>query len=190
MPRSPVPARVSLLPYPGEPSGPVRGVSVAVERGARTLDLAYRLGVDPAAIRLPAAGPPRFASALWRRTCLEAFVAVEGAAGYHELHFSPSGEWAVLRFRGYRDGEELPDERLAPSTAWSRLADGIELRATVPLARLSAVHAAAPLRLSLCAVVETAGGEIRHWALRHAAGPPDFHAPEAFALRLEPPAGR
>ena len=41
------------------------------------------------------------------------------------------------------------------------------------------------LALALAAVIEEEGGRLSYWALRHAAGKPDFHHPEAFALELD-----
>jgi len=43
------------------------------------------------------------------------------------------------------------------------------------------------LRLALAAVVEDERGMLSYWALRHPAGKPDFHHPDAFALELELP---
>jgi hypothetical protein len=33
--------------------------------------------------------------------------------------------------------------------------------------------------------VEDRSGSLSYWALRHAAGKPDFHHPDAFALELD-----
>ena len=39
--------------------------------------------------------------------------------------------------------------------------------------------------LALAAVIEDEAGALSYWALRHAAGVPDFHHPDAYALELE-----
>ena len=41
------------------------------------------------------------------------------------------------------------------------------------------------LLLGLCAVLESAEGELSYWALRHSAGGPDFHDASTFALSRE-----
>jgi hypothetical protein len=146
----------------------------------------YRLVGELARIRVPAPRPPGVGDRLWEHTCFEAFVAGEGAAAYDELNFSPSGEWAVYRFRSYRDrvgGADIPiDVRVNVA-----LTDGLELTAHVPLASLSHRYRSAPLRLGLSAVIETIDGAHAYWALHHVAGAPDFHRAEAWTLRLEPP---
>jgi len=38
----------------------------------------------------------------------------------------------------------------------------------------------------LTAVVECVDGALSYWALRHAAGKPDFHHPDTFALEIAP----
>lgn len=153
---------------------------------AGELAFVFRLEGDLARVRVPSPRAPRIARELWRHTCFEAFVAVDGLPAYHEFNFAPSGEWEAHSFRDYRDGGPLADERLAPRIA-VRTEDGrLELDALVPLHRLSAAHASAPLRLGLAAVVEASDGTLSYWALRHPREKPDFHHADAFALRLEP----
>ena len=63
----------------------------------------------------------------------------------------------------------------------------LALEAVVQLDRLSPGHRRGPLQLGLSAVIEASDGSHSYWALRHAAGPPDFHRVETRILRLEPP---
>jgi len=60
----------------------------------------------------------------------------------------------------------------------------LELAAALDLAPLDPRLCEAPLRLGLAAVVEDTRGVLSYWALRHADGPPDFHDPAGFTLRL------
>ena len=41
-----------------------------------------------------------------------------------------------------------------------------------------------PGRIALSAVIEEGNGALSYWALRHPAGKPDFHHPDAFAMEL------
>ncbi len=164
-----------LVPHPDTPAGAVEGIEARVERASSHLNLAFTLHAERARIRLPAPRPAAFAEGLWRHTCFEAFVA--GGVGYDEFNLSPSGEFAAYRFSGYRAGMAPLEENL--HVRW----DAGRLEARVPLR-------ADARRIALSAVIEGADGALSYWALRHAPGSPDFHAPEAFALRLEPPAGR
>ena len=99
---------------------------------------------------------------------------------YRECNFSPSGEWAVYDFRGYRDGGGLENE-LAPGIDVHKTMDRLELAAEIGQDLLP--HGR-PLRLGLSAVVEETGGILSYWALRHPPGKPDFHHTDAFALQL------
>lgn len=106
-----------------------------------------------------------------------------GEPGYREFNFSPSGEWAVYDFRGYRDGSELEID-LAPGIEVHRSGDRLELDAKICHDFLPPGR---PLRLGLSAVVEDAAGGLSYWALLHPPGKPDFHNADAFALQLELP---
>ena len=100
--------------------------------------------------------------------------------GYREFNFSPSGEWAVYAFRGYRDGDELGIE-LTPEIVVRRTEDRLELDAEISQDLLPSGR---PLRLGLSVVVEDTDGVLSYWALRHPPGKPDFHHTDAFASQL------
>jgi hypothetical protein len=61
----------------------------------------------------------------------------------------------------------------------------LELDAVIRLDRLEVSYVHAPLSLALSAVIEDSAGTLSYWALRHPAGKPDFHHPQAFALELQ-----
>ncbi len=177
--------RVALRCHPSTRSDAVRAIQVLVRRSASAeLQMTYCLDGDMSRIRLPSPGAPRLE--LWRHTCFEAFIAVEGQPVYHEFNFAPSGEWAVYAFSGYRNGRPLSNETIRPHIAMRSTEGRLEMDALVRLDLLSALHARAPLRLGLSAVIETGDG-FSYWALRHPTGKPDFHDANGFALRLEPP---
>jgi hypothetical protein len=184
-----VDATVELVCHPRTRTEVVRRIEARVRRTPDgVLGLTFALAGDLARVRVPPPGPPRIAHDLWRHTCFEVFVAVDGAAAYHEIDLAPSGAWGAFAFRGYRDGEPVADEALAPRIAVRAACDRLELDARVPLHRFLSAHARASLRLGLAAVVEDTGGALSYWALHHPAGTPDFHHGDAFRVRLEPPA--
>jgi hypothetical protein len=127
---------------------------------------------------------------LWRHTCFEAFVAIDGQASYHEFNFAPSREWHVYAFRAYRDLAPLTNVLHSPNVAVSSTGNRLELDACIVLADLSVIHSHSPLRLGLSAVIESQNGSLSYWALCHPAAKPDFHHVDAFALRLEAPEPR
>jgi hypothetical protein len=178
---------IDLTCHPSIPTETVRAIAVCVRRTARPeLQMTFRIEGEIARLRIPPRGVVRIGKDLWRHTCFEAFIAIEGEAAYHEFNFAPSGEWAAYESRGYRDGHPVANETLTPRIAVRSTNGRLELDASVRLDFLSDVHARAPLRVGLSAVIEASDG-ISYWALRHPRDKPDFHDAEAFALRLEPP---
>ena len=172
--------------HPSTRTETVRATQVLVRRSSSELQMTFRLDGDIRRIRVPPPAVPRIATQLWRHTCFEAFIAVEGQPAYHEFNFAPSGEWAVYAFSGYRNGGPLPNEMMRPHIAVRTTDSRLELDALVRLDGLSANHPRASLRIGLSAVIEASDG-LSYWALRHPADKPDFHHAAGFSLLLEPP---
>lgn len=178
---------IDLRCHPSTRSKTVRAIQVLVRRSAGAeLQMTFRLDGDIPRIRVPSPGVPRFAAQLWRRTCFEAFIAVDGQPAYHEFNFSPSREWAVYAFCEYRNGSPLANEMTRPHIAVRSTHSRFELDAVIRLDELSPIHPRASVRIGLSAVIEGSDG-LSYWALRHPAGKPDFHNAAGFALLLESP---
>jgi hypothetical protein len=171
--------------HPSTPTAAARSVAVALRWDRAMLAVSFILEGNLNAIRIPAPGVPRMAKRLWEHTCFELFVGVTGDLAYHELNFSPSGEWAAHAFRGYRDGGPLGDAALAPRIAARAAGDRLTVDARVDLDRLDPAYRRSALRVGLSAVVEETSGARSYWALAHPPGEPDFHHPDAFQLMLE-----
>jgi hypothetical protein len=172
----------TLACHPRTPARAVRGIEVAAGRTpAGGLVLSFALEGDLSAVRIPEHRPSRRVDGLWRHTCFEAFVMAGEGPGYREFNFSPSGEWAVTAFRGYRDGGE-PKGKPAPVIAVRRGGERLQLDAEL---RPACLPPGRSLRLGLSAVVEEAHGVLSCWALRHPAAAPDFHHTDTFALPLD-----
>jgi hypothetical protein len=164
----------------------VRAIQVQVRRStAAEIQITFRLDGDLERLRIPPPRAPRFATDLWRHTCFEAFIAIEGQTAYCEFNFAPSGEWAVYGFADYRDGGPITNEDLRPLIAVRSTQNRLELDSVVRLDNLSPTHSEAALRVGLCAVVEDGDG-FSYWALRHPIAKPDFHNAGGFTLALEP----
>jgi hypothetical protein len=178
---------IDLKCHPSKQSETVRAIQVLVRRSiGAELQMIFRLDGDIPRISVPSPGMPRIATDLWRHTCFEVFISVEGQPAYHEFNFAPSGEWAVYAFAGYRDGGPVTNEMLRPQIAVRSTDNRLELDALVRLDLLSAIHPQAFLRVGLSAVIEAVDG-FSYWALRHPIDKPDFHNADGFALLLEPP---
>jgi hypothetical protein len=178
---------VTLNCHPETPTDVVRGIAARVRRVPEgKLSVSFVFDGDLDRLRVPAPRAPAFADRLWQHTCCEIFIARKGLPAYHEFNLSPSGEWAVYAFDGYRApcANGARAEGLAPEVAVRGAASSLELAAVIRLDRISARNPGAPLALGLSAVVEDNGGALSYWALRHPLGKPDFHHPQAFALEL------
>ncbi len=178
---------IALTPHPSTRSDAVRSIQVLARRLLGTeLKLTYRVDGDIGRIIVPSPCAPRIGVELWRHTCFEALVALEGQPSYYEFNFAPSGEWTVYAMRGYRDGAPMGDESMRPEIALRSVDARLDLDALVRLDRLSAKHATEPLRIGLFAVIEANDG-FSYWALRHRGERPDFHDAAGFTLVIEPP---
>lgn len=134
-------------------------------------------------LRIPPAKAARASDGLWQHTCCEAFIANAGDAAYREFNFSPSGEWAIYDFSGYRQTAATaicrpPAIQCAPSH------DGFRLSAQVDRSELPT---GARLQLGLCCVLESEDGSKTYWAAQHTAAQPDFHQRNSFIITLDPP---
>jgi hypothetical protein len=178
---------IDLKCHPSAHSAVVRSVQALVRRSASAeLKMTFRVNGDIPRIKISAQGVQRFNKELWRHTCFETFVSLEGQREYHEFNFAPSGEWAVFAFNGYRTGGPLANELLRPHIALRSTPTRLELDAIAKLDALSPIYSRARLCLGLSAVIETSDG-YSYWALAHAAENPDFHKAEGFALLLDAP---
>lgn len=189
-PRNPVfgpTVRSFLEVYPGS-SGPA-GLRIGCDATRRVdgqLHLWFSVeGASP--LRLPGARPLDERSrtdGLWQHTCCEAFIEFEG--GYYEFNLSPSGDWALYRFTGYRAGMSNP-EIASPVVKAHRNGDLWQLQAHIDLSGLQKLQHNRPWRMGLSAVMETKDGQKTYWALAHPSDKPDFHHPDSFALVLPAP---
>ena len=100
-------AAFTLACHPQTPSKSIREIDVVVEEAkSGSLMLTFCLVGDISSLSIPESRSSQRAEHLWRHTCFEAFVMAGEGPEYLEFNFSPSGEWAVYEFRGYRDGGE------------------------------------------------------------------------------------
>lgn len=177
--------RLDLQPFPGEPPLAAQIVVSARRLPDAALQLSYTVASPATALRLPPPVVPGPADELWRHTCCELFVASAGgeASGYREFNFSPSGQWAIYEFSGYRQRAAESASPLTVDLHFAAETDGFVLTATLPPALLGP----APRRIGLSAVLEAEAGGLAYWALAHPGPRPDFHDSRAFTFFLDEP---
>jgi hypothetical protein len=170
---------LTLVPHPAFAPRSVEEVSVQVERmpeGGLWLEYFVK---GPEQLVLPQGVQPQRAEGLWNSTCFELFVMRSGSAGYSEFNFSPSFEWAVYGFDGYRTGmHDLA--AVDPEIEIASTEDFFFLAAEPWPPELTSGE----LIVGLSAIVEETDGIKSYWALAHPPGEPDFHHPDCFALKL------
>jgi hypothetical protein len=161
-------------------------LTVAVSITTTGMQLVYTVAGNCAALRIPPAIEPSPADGLWRHTCLEAFVAVEGDAAYREFNFSPSGQWAIYSFASERVQTSLKvDAAMQPSPHIHSSSEQLTLTAHLPWTALP--PRGSVVNVALSAVMEEANGQLSYWALQHPCAQPDFHHPAGRSLRLALP---
>jgi hypothetical protein len=135
-------------------------------------------------LRLPPVTAAARTDELWRNTCFEVFVRTSPGAGYYELNFAPSTQWAAYRFSSYRSGMRVATEIGAPRIETQSSQECYMLRAFLELDRLSGLPLDAGWRLGLSAVIEETSGRKSYWALAHPPGKADFHHSDCFAYEV------
>ena len=179
--------RVTLEPHPDSFAPAFRIEAEAERTESGRLILHYVVTGELGTLLLPPPMPPGRADGLWHRSCFEAFVWAPGEAGYVELNFSPSGQWAAYRFSDHRAGMAPLDALPPPEIEANLQGARYELAAAVDLAPTLGPLAGRSWRLGLTAVIETRDGGKSYWATAHPPGAPDFHHRDCFALELPPP---
>ena len=187
-------SQFSLIPF-NQSSDAAKKIKITgtVERNNHKLVFVYH--VEGNGIHWPpAVAVPQRTDGLWETTCLEAFLSVSGSNKYWELNLSPSLNWNVYHFDGYRDGmkkeTKIETMDIQIKTITSRTTT---LTAELDIGALG-LQPSDLLDLSIAAVMEeeqpgrkehkAAPGEISFWALVHTGKEADFHLRDSFVLHL------
>jgi len=180
------PQRSPAGPIASGPAGPGAGLELTgqIRRRGETLELVLRLVGDLASVVLAApSSRPERRDDLWRSTCFELFIAAAGEPVYREVNLSPSGDWNVYRFSGYRRGMENEPSLQALPFGFKPLPGSIELLLAWPLP--DDLRATDPfLEVGVCAVIEQRHGQLSYWAATHPGDEADFHRRDGLLLRL------
>lgn len=175
--------RFFLQPFaPADDAGDVR-ISGVISLRAGIFTIRYRLEghLDGLALAPPAALPAR-RDGLWEETCFEFFLAEKESPVYREFNLSPSGDWNVYRFSGYR--KDMREENSLESLPFlvARGPDSLELSLEVGLGGV--LRADWPVEAAVSAVVRGKNGATTCWALTHPGPRADFHRRDGFILQL------
>src|SRR4051794_27553006 len=172
-----------LTCHPATVCTAVRSIRVEVHRHEGTLELQYQAEGEFENVLVPVAATSRRTDELWQHTCFEAFIRWAGSEAYIELNFSPSGEWAIYRFTGYRQSM-MAVESTAPRISVHREDGMLRVDAVVQLEALHDLATEGALELALSAVIEESNRRLSYWALAHPTMMPDFHHADGFVMRV------
>ncbi|MEQ1687543.1 MAG: GIY-YIG nuclease family protein, partial [Sphingopyxis sp.] len=171
---------LSLICHPDTPCRILETITVAMEwHDCGWATLVFRVAGHIDQIRFPSQGAGQRSDRLWEQTCFEMFSRNVGYDAYEEVNLSPSTDWASYDFLSYRNGMRNDHPAPDPEITIERSERTFILRANAVLA-----EGRGPWQIALCAVIEETDGTKSYWALRHPSGPPDFHHPDCFALRV------
>jgi hypothetical protein len=174
---------VMLTCHPATVCTAVRSMRVEVHRNHGALELQYQVEGEFENVLVPLATASRRTHELWQHTCFEAFIRRAGSEAYIELNFSPSGEWAIYRFTGYRQSM-MAVESTAPRIGVHREGGMLRLDAVVELEALHELPTEGALELALSAVIEESNRRLSYWGLVHPTTMPDFHHDGGFVMRV------
>ena len=178
-------ARSAILkPHSAAAGEAVSSIEATLSRMSGKMNVTYAVEGELAQLRIAPPRAPRFAEGLWQHTCFELFLRREQADAYHELNFSPSGEWALYPFDRYREASAGRTVSCTPATMIHVGSSTLLLKASIGLQDIDERYADAPLQVGVSAVIEGIDGSLSYWALAHPSTKPDFHHPDSFALRL------
>ncbi|HEY0682565.1 MAG TPA: DOMON-like domain-containing protein [Steroidobacter sp.] len=179
-----------LRRHPSTPDDIVTGITVEVDSLTTDLLVLYfRVTGNIDRLQLPAQAASKFQDELWKHTCLEAFLAFADSDVYYEFNFSPSSQWAVYRFDGYREGMTPLHPAPPPRVIVRRREGELDFDVDIHLGAIPGLTADdikdRELRMAVSAVMESDQGRKSYWALAHPQGKPDFHHRDGFALVLD-----
>lgn len=165
---------------------PETRVHAEVNVSATQMKIAYMVeGIENLLIP-PPSPTPQFREGLWRHTCFEFFVRPNSLMHYVEFNFSPSGDWAVFGFSGYRVAQEKFDSSgMVVGVHCEKTTSSLQMEATLDRRALNKHFIQDKpweFRSSLTTVLESLDQKISYWALNHGKIKPDFHLPETFVL--------
>ena len=172
--------KIQLQPFSLENTPDDCQINVLLSNYGSVLKIAFELTSRLVELRIPDFNPAKAQRKdnLWEHTCFEIFLGQHGTSGYWEFNLSPSGDWNVYSFSGYRQEmkpersfDTLPFEVKILSEQTFKLETAIDLKF---------FQGFSDINIGLSAVLERNDGYKSYWASSHPGDTPDFHAREGW----------
>jgi hypothetical protein len=119
---------------------------------------------------------------LWRHTCFELFLGMQGETAYWEVNLSPSGCWNIYHFDDYRTG--MREEGTIGPPRCRIISDIDLLSLTCSLNFNGIIDTSSHLEIGICSVIEATDGSVGYWAIEHHGVQPDFHDRRGFQIQF------
>lgn len=170
----------NLQPFPGKAQHEECRINVKLAKSPESLGVSFDLHARLDSLVIPLFDPSRAKRTdnLWEHTCFEIFIGSKDRESYREFNLSPSGNWNVYSFKGYREGMMTdPAFTSPPFDVRVVLEHGIYV--TVKIDN-GLVPITADTLIGISAVLELTTGIKNYWAIKHPNPTPDFHAKEGW----------
>ncbi|RAM52433.1 DOMON-like domain-containing protein [Mastigocladus laminosus UU774] len=173
----------SLQPFGDHKLLPNLKITGNITRNANQLHLCYVLSGDLEKVAIaPPSNSPKRKHELWENTCFEFFLGVKGSNKYWEFNLSPTGDWNIYRFDGYRQGmQEETVFSILPFNV-EHQSDGLVVVLKTDLSKIVLIKQA--LKIAITTVIKSKDGEVSYWALTHQGKEADFHLRDSFIIDL------
>ena len=172
-----------LQPFPTNQPLPDVQITGNITRNENKLNLDYTLNGKIAEVDIPSpSDTPTRKNELWQDTCFEFFIGIKDTPGYWEFNLSPSGDWNVYRFTGYRQG--MVEETAFTEMPFSveRRGDNLALSLDLDLGKIILPEAA--IEVAITTVIKDKNSDVSYWALTHRGATADFHLRDSFVVEL------
>ena len=157
-------------------------VQAKLEIEKKTIKLEFNIVGERKNYIFPSISPPKRAKELWKATCFELFFTSKNQKGYYEINISPSKQWNIYTFKGYRDFVTETEIASNPIITMSQQKDEYTLLFE---STLDEVGLTENLVFNL-AVILLDSNNIRHfYAINRTLGAVDFHNREMWERAVE-----
>jgi len=171
-----------LIPFDPQSAPGELELSASLTRQSDCLAVVYKLKGPMTSLSLRTiAGKPERRNGLWEETCFELFLMPAGSEVYWEFNLSPSGDWNVYRFNGYRLG--MKEERAIGTLPFevTIMPDSLRLEVEIDPGKITKSQSA--IKAGISAVIKKRD-DMTFWALVHKGTRPDFHRKDGFIIEL------
>jgi len=169
-----------LQPFQGRAHPEECRIKIKFIKSLESLHITFELRTRLDTLVIPLFNPStaKRTDKLWEHTCFEIFIGSKDGEAYREFNLSPSGDWNVYLFKGYRENMTTdPAFTSLPFDVRADPEDGLDMTVKIDNAL---VPVTADTLVGISAVLEHTTGIKSYWAINHPKPNPDFHAKEGW----------